>query len=614
MSYTYHISLNGSDYVQVYPKEGIQATKEVVTGCIFHREVISEVVLTEASNSVIYASLDSYYTDDTKFNDQLEFEIYSGARAGTAYFYGLFSISDCKRDDERKVISFEPRVNDSYTDILDKADIDYEVVLDTNIIRTYRMGYSVALALGTSWTNDGSSGHAYETFTATGGTITAAQHATAQVCSAIINITTGVAAGDIVIIDVTAFSSNADTYVFDIVDSLGATLTSESAKTGAEGLLAFTITGTEANPYVAFISDPDGGTTTATFTVRKIADANDHLITGSLITALVEEFLDSSSFMDLSYTGAVKSTFFDNDALPSDAPSTIDTWITAHSAGNYVTEVEGSNELNTVLIGSLARWFPITTLTSNKMSFNDIMNMLRDVFQAYWYVDADGVFRIEHIKYFEKMVDDSTAITMASLIAYTPEADHLVTTYRKEQIVSREQFEWAQSYNPDFVGWDIIYDIFETSINIKKYSVNNVTTDMKYVMDNLDSASSNGLGIYHCQLIENIDGVDLYEIVISTGEYSSGAISNAAMSWANLHANYWTWKRMSENATVNGGAATLDSAIRFLEHEGLRFFYSSAIAWYNKVTTSLGTGEIISAVRDFDTNFVTLKLGYNPYE
>jgi len=71
---------------------------------------------------------------------------------------------------------------------------------------------------------------------------------------------------------------------------------------------------------------------------------------------------------------------------------------------------------------------------------------------------------------------------------------------------------------------------------------------------------------------------------------------------------------MSENATMNGGAVTMDSAIRFLEHEGLRFFYSSAIAWYNKITTSLGTGEIISAVRDFDTNYVTLKIGYNPYE
>ena len=613
MSYTFHISLNGSDYVQVYPKEGIQATKEGVTGCIFHREKISEVSLLEANNETIYASLESYYIDDTKFNDQLEFEVYDGVRAGTAYFYGIFSISDCKQDHEKKIITFLPRVNDDYRILLEKADIDYDLVIDTNITQTLRLGYSEVLALGTTWTN-GNYGHPYETLTATGGTITVATHAGAQECEAYINITTALSADDIVIIDVTAFTTTASTFTFDIITSAGVSVTSEGAKTAAVGLLAFTISADTANPEVAFVSNPDDGTTAATFTVRKIDELNDHVLAGANLMTFVEDFIDNTETMALTdYTGAVKSTFFNNDALPSDAPSTIDTWITAHSAGNYVTEVEASNELNNVVIGMLYRWFTDTG-PSWKLSFNNIMAILRDMFQAYWYIDADGDFRIEHVKYFEKMVDDSTAITMASLIAYTPEADHLVTTFRKESIVSREQFEFAQALNEDFIGDDIIYDNFETSNNHGKYNVTNVTTDIKYVIDNISDASNSGFGIYHCQVLTNTDGADIYEIVISTGTLSSALISNAAMSWANLHAKYWTWKRMSENATVNGGAATLDSAIRFLEHEDLRFFYTTAIEWYNKITTSLGTGEIISAVRDFDTDYVELKIGYNPYE
>ena len=608
MSYTYHISLNGSDYTQVYPKEGIQATKEAETGCIFHREKISEVTLLKVNNATLFASLEAYYVDDTKFNDQLEFEIYSGTRTGTAYFYGLFSISDCKQDHERNIISFTPRVNDDYSDIMELADISYESATSSNILEQLRMGYATTVTLADSWTEV----VAFTTLTATGGTITTATGAVGG--SSATHPLTSVALDDIIVLDVTAKTGSVSC-TFDIVKTGNTSITDDGPVTfDAVKKMGFVIKEVDADPMIMFTS-AEGATTNMSFNARKIEDAYSIDSAGEDLMTFVENFLDSSTHMNLSaYTGAVKSTFFNNDALPSDAPSTIDTWIGAHSAGNYVTEVEASNELNSTIIGLLRRWSGITVGSSFKLSFNDVMEQLKDVFQVYWYIDDDDEFRLEHIKYFEKMVDDSTSITMTSLSSYKPEAGRLTTTYRKEQIVSREQFAWAQGQNEDFIGNDIIYDNFETSDNTTDHTVNNITTDIKYVIDNISDASTGGMGLYYAKILTGITGDDLYEIIISNGELSSTDISNAAFSWANLHKNYWTWKRMSENATVNGSAATLDSAIRFLEHDGLRFYYATAITWYTKITTSLGTGEIISAVRDFDGNFVTLKIGYNPYE
>jgi uncharacterized protein YjbI with pentapeptide repeats len=238
------------------------------------------------------------------------------------------------------------------------------------------------------------------------------------------------------------------------------------------------------------------------------------------------------------------------------------------------------------------------------------MAQLREVLQVYWFIDADGKFRLEHEKYFVKQVDDSTAIVLDT----QDEVDAREMVYNKTGVASTETFQWAQAENRDFVGNDIIYNNFETTNNSLEHSANYITTDIKYVLDNIDDASSNGLGLYQCNVIGGITGADIYEINIATGDLSSAAIANAEFSWANLHNKYWSWSRMSENATINAVSTSMQSSIRFLEQANVRFFYSTAIDPFTKITSILTNGAPKEIRRSLETDFVQILIGYDPYK
>ena len=607
MAKHYYISFNSTDFFEIFPSNEPEATKRQIEGTRVWREEVDELRLPKTTNSAVYTTLHSYFIDKTKFDDEVEIEIYSGIRAtGTLYWQGLFSISDTKDDFEKTVAILNPlRINDNYRTILEKAEVQYELDVSTTILDNLRIGYSDVLSIGTTWVN-GSIGTAFSTFTALGGVITQASAGAGAGYEAFLPVSETLAINDIVVIDVSAFTSNTSP-TFEIMNGSGTLMTDEGAKAIATGLMGFTISGGSAGPRIWL--QANAGDSSCTFSTRVIRTANDQLSAGELLMTFIENLIDSAGYMGIgAYTGNVVSTFFNNDALPTGAPSSISTIMAAEAAGNYVTET-ATNELNNTVIGLLNEWFNISA-TSFKLSFNDIMGQLREVFQVYWFIDADSKFRLEHERYFVAQVADSTPIVLAA----QDEVDSREMSYNKSRIASTETFSWAQSANSDFAGKNIIYNNFETTDNSIEHSANYITTDIKYILDNIADASNNGLALYNCGVLTGITGVDAYEILIATGTLSSALISNAAFSWANLHSKYWSWSRMAEDATVNAGAVTMDSAIRFLEQANVRFFYATAIDPFTLITATLTGGAPIEIRRSLETDFVELILGFDPYK
>jgi len=613
MAKHYYISFNSVDFTEIFPVNNPIATYMQMEGTRVWREEVDEIKLTKTKNSTVYTTLAAYFVDKTKFDDELEIEIYTGLRGtGTLYFSGVFSISDSEIDLEYTTFKIKPRLNDNYRTIIEKADTQYDLILQSNLLKVSRVGYSQSFSMATTWVN-GAIGTAFTTWNAVGGTILTSYHASSTICEAYLQSTEGVSTGDIIVVDVSAFDSVASSATFNIMQAAGLSITDEGARSIATGQIAFTISETVGTPRLWFQSNPDGESSLVTFSIRRIDADNEHTLAGTLLMTFIENFLDNVTAMYLTaYTGNVLSTFIDNDALPSDAPSTIDTWITAHPNGNYVSLTENSNELNTAILGLLYRWFPTSDQSEFKLSFNDIMGQLREALQVYWYIDGDGKFRIEHEKYFVKLVDDSTPIALTNYPM--AEIDARALNYDKARIASVEQFSWAQASNQDFVGQNLIYNNFETTNNTIEHSVNYITTDIKYVIDNLSDASSAGMGLYHCQLLTGITDADLYEIIISTGAITSAAISNAAFSWANLHEKYWTWSRMSENATMNSVATSMQSGVRFLLQEGVNFYYATAINPFTMITTTLTGAAPIEIRRNLETDYIEMILGYDPYK
>lgn len=575
------------------------------------REELEQIKIVRENNKTVFDTLESYFTDKTKFDVELDLEIYSGIRTtGTLYFKGKFSISDSELDPELTTFEIKLRLNDDYYDIFEKYDVQYEVDADRDSLNQLRIGYSEQVILNATWTN-GLVGTAFSTLVASSGSVSTAVASAGGTSDAAVSFAS-VSTGDVVIVNV--FEKTGVVPIeFDIVNAIPETVTQEAGQSlTSTGELAFTISKYVGIPYVNITSDP--GTTAMEFTVRKISNDNDLGAAAELLMDFLEEFVTDYNYMYLTgYTGKVLSTFFRNDALPSDAPSTISTFITANSNGNYVTE-DTTNELNYTMVGLLRQWFVDAEETSYKLSFKDLTDHLRDIFQVYWYVDADGNIRFEHERYFVNMVSDSTPITVP---AYA-EVDKRKLKYEKGLIASVEQFKWPQCGYYEFMGRDIIYNYFETTNNTKVYSISHITTDMRYVIDSNDSASNSGLGLYNCNLLTGMydkgDGTNLYEIAITEGELTSVELSNAAFAWPSLHDKYWRWSRMAYDATMNSTAVTMESSIRFLHQEGVRFHYATAISPYTAIDTTLTGGAPITVRRDLDTDTVEILISYDPYK
>jgi len=467
----YYISFNGSDFSEIYPAGSPICDYNQVEGTRIWREELEKIKLLRVNNATVFDTLESYFTDKTKFDTELEIEIYTGLRAtGTIYFKGLFSISDSALDPELKTFEIKPRVNDDYYDIFEKFDRQYLVGWQSPFgsLITQRIGYSISTALSSSWTNGpittGALATGFDTFIGVGGSIATA--ISSGPFAEATHILTTIGTGDIVVLEVTAKGESIN-FTFDIIDTSADSITSEGEKTlDSTGTLAWTSAARNTTPSI-LMSSQAGTTEDLAFNVRIVQAANDHLLSAGLLMDFLEDFLTDALGMYLTgYASNVVSTFLNNDALPTGAPSTVSTFMTANAAGNYVTGTT-DNDLNTTLIGQLFRWFADNNTDAYKLSFKEITEQIRDILQVYWFIDADGKVRFEHEKYFVAWVTDSTPITVPA----TGEVDKRLLKYEKSQIASIEQFSWPQSANTDFIGKDILYNNFETTNNTKSYSM-----------------------------------------------------------------------------------------------------------------------------------------------
>ena len=622
MKYQFFINFNKAvpSWSEFWPTNDVEAIKKRPADQEFYQEEVGDIKINrkrgDKDNSTVYDLLETWFTDATKFSNEIEIEIYRGTMAGTLYYAGFFSISDPGNDNEYKTFNITPRIDDEYRTLLELRDVKFEVrntISDVDVILPIEQAVAV-------WT-PGSPGSTipqdWDVFTPVGGDnkdLIVEDTDGANKESRHTNIGT-VLTGGVVVVNVSAFANaDVDDPWIDIIDGADSSLTAGAQQVTGTGIFIFDITASVDPAYLLLFSDPAADTPDFSMTFT-LAVSNVGQVDGSLFIDFIEDFIDNRMGLG-AFAGKVKSTFLRNDALPSDAPSSIDTFMTANPNGNYVSENTSANPLNGFIITETRLWVS-ADVTENRVSFLEIMSNLKEVLEAGWYIDADGDFRIEHIKYFEKLVEDSTAIdlTSAPFEKYKTDKDNNELTFNKALLGNREQFAWQQvdtiANSQDFIGVDIIYDNLETIENVLKHEPRIITTDVVYLHDNPDDASADGFVFVQCVLASGIDYLVQEELGVLTDPATP---LNAHFAWANLQDKYWTWRRMSENGDMNNGdTVAFESAIKFLEQANIRFGFQTTLDGFTKITTNHGTGQQAEAKRNLETDFITIVLRYNPY-
>lgn len=329
-----------------------------------------------------------------------------------------------------------------------------------------------------------------------------------------------------------------------------------------------------------------------------------------------------------------RSTFFDNDVLPPEAPSDIDAIITAASGDNYVTET--ASKLNHLMIAQKSDVIacvssPGAGCSSSEdaikgmLTFNDFMDILYKMFQVYWYIDSEDYFRIEHERFFSKELGDIDLTTQ--LNKYNNELWEKNTKkykYTISDLYGKERWEFMEQNYPDFLGETIDYDdiLSNTRIEqkVKDYNIGTVTTDMMMIHHVERTGylpgpiSTDGFVILQC----SYDGS--YTCDNEVGALSGNNFPNNHLSVANLQDKYWRWNRIQEEGTLNkvdvefNAAATPEGSYRRTK-EQIELQFETCTDDFDEmklIKTSLGNGEIASASYNLSNGIMTVILRYLP--
>jgi hypothetical protein len=315
MAKHYYISFNGVDFSEIFPSNAPDAVQLQAEGTRVWREEVDELKLPRTTNATVYDTLHSYFIDKTKFDTEVEIEIYTGTKtSGVLYWKGLFSVSDTKDNFEYTSVKLNPlRINDDYRTILEQADRQIE--LDANgraILESKRIGYSESLSLTAGWVNPANGySYAWGTFTANAGNITSAIATGVATQEGASNALSALSLDDVVILDVSAYTRNSGTDPqFDIQYGVSNTsMTDEGPKAIGTGLIGFTISTGQASPRLVLQTQtaPFGACDiSATFTARKIQAANDLTSAGELLMTFLNNFISSTTYMGVtSFNGNV---------------------------------------------------------------------------------------------------------------------------------------------------------------------------------------------------------------------------------------------------------------------------------------------------------------------
>lgn len=213
---------------------------------------------------------------------------------------------------------------------------------------------------------------------------------------------------------------------------------------------------------------------------------------------------------------------------------------------NYVTGLPNQVDYLTLIQKSDAKDPNATNpATIGKVKFKDMAKWLLEMFQVYWFIEGNYI-RFEHISYFQAV--NGLDLTLPQ---YANEVVKSNTySYNSIEKPKYERFFFEESANRDFIGDDIWYDTLcvnqDSDTNVLEHTVQNITTDIQFVLQSPDDISSDGFVMLATNKVGSI-----YVAIIDIGQLSSANIVNAPLSWANLHFYFFQHFRYWKNGYLN---------------------------------------------------------------
>ena len=254
-------------------------------------------------------------------------------------------------------------------------------------------------------------------------------------------------------------------------------------------------------------------------------------------------------------------------------------------------------------------------------SLEDIMNMLRDCFRCYWYIE-NNKFKIEHISFFMKGGSYSNNANIQ--LDFTKLKDQFnkklssyfqsELEYDKTDLNQRYEFGWMDDVTDLFGGITIgVNSNYIQKDKTEEININQFSSDVDYMLFNPSNFSEDGFA-----LLCPIKNGALYELPIietalidENGNTYGAIVQNWYASWAYL-IHFYMYDMPSSNIKCNAVNDLHVNSIKMCMKHTIEFPIEEDLDELQLIKTSIGNGKIDEYSVNMNTRVAKVKLEYLP--
>lgn len=256
-----------------------------------------------------------------------------------------------------------------------------------------------------------------------------------------------------------------------------------------------------------------------------------------------------------------------------------------------------------------------------EITFEQLMNMLRDCFRCYWYIDDDNNFRLEHIRYFMNGLSYEAANLQYDLTQKLDKFNKKPVlfaqqdvTYAKGDLKSRYEFAWSDDVT-EAMGGGFTVDVLSNYIeqdSVENVNVELFTSDLDYMMFAPNKFSSEGFALIITDSQNKVPVVynELYDQKNTTSPMTLFT-QNYYASFISLFNNYLFDMPAGRISSSIGKDYVVRGLKRCVSHK-IAFRPGEDPSLYALIGTEVGQGHIEEMSIDIDTRTVNITLSYEP--
>ena len=157
-------------------------------------------------------------------------------------------------------------------------------------------------------------------------------------------------------------------------------------------------------------------------------------------------------------------------------------------------------------ISNIKKTFYEQAAQKGEISLKQILDMLRKVYNCYWFIDSDNRLRIEHIVYFKNgnsyNVEKPTPSIDVTIKKNLPTGESWgfaqnTVEYETNKCPARYEFKWGDNCTYPFVGEPIdVKDIYLDASKKESAGIENFLADIDYIVSNPSEVSNDIFAVF----------------------------------------------------------------------------------------------------------------------